>query len=38
VEIDKGVMQVFDREQPGAARGILIRAERKNRLYVMKVI
>jgi hypothetical protein len=37
VEIDKGVMEVFEREQPGAARGILIRAERKNRLYVMKV-
>ena len=37
IEIDKGVMVVFDREQPGASRGVVIRAERQNRLYVMKV-
>jgi hypothetical protein len=37
VEIDKGVLEVFEREQPGSTRGVLIRAQRKNRLYVMKV-
>ena len=37
VEIDKGVLEVFEREQQGSARGVLIRAERRNRLYVMKV-
>ena len=37
VEIDKGVLEVFEREQQGRAQGVLIRAERRNRLYVMKV-
>lgn len=37
VEIDKGVLVVLEREQPGVARGVVIRAERKNRLYLMKV-
>ena len=37
VEIDKGVIEVFDREQAGVRRTMLIWAERKNRLYVMKV-
>ncbi|XP_066380736.1 uncharacterized protein [Miscanthus floridulus] len=37
VEIDNGVMQVFERRQAVQQhRGILIRAERRNRLYVMK--
>ena len=37
VEIDKGAMEVFDREQAGVRRTVLIRAERRNRLYVMRV-
>jgi len=38
VEIDHGVMTVFERRQKDAERlGVLIRAERRNRLYVMKV-
>ena len=37
VEIDKGVLVVLERKQPGVARGVVIRAERKNRLYLMKV-
>lgn len=38
VEIDNGIMEVFERGQAAVKqRGILIRAERKNRLYVMKV-
>ena len=37
VEIDNGVMQVFERRQAVQQhRGILIRAERRNRLYVMR--
>lgn len=38
VEIDHGVITVFERRQTGADKlGVLIRAERRNRLYVMKV-
>lgn len=41
VEIDKGVMEVFDREHEGVTRDVLIRvlirAVRRNRLYIMKV-
>jgi len=38
VEIDNGVMEVLERKQAAhRQRNILIRAERKNRLYVMKV-
>ena len=37
VEIDKGMLEVFEQEQLGATRSVVIRAERKNRLYVMKV-
>ena len=37
VEIDNGVMQVFERRQAVQQhRGILMRAERRNRLYVMR--
>ena len=37
VEIDIGVMEVFERRQAAQQQlGVLIRAERKNRLYVMK--
>jgi hypothetical protein len=36
VKIDKGVMKVLEREQLGNKnRSVLIRAERRNRLYVM---
>ena len=38
MEIDHGMMEVFDRTQTAnGQRGVLIRAERKNRLYVMKI-
>ena len=38
VEIDHGVMEVFERDQGlHQQRRVLIRAERKNRLYVMKI-
>jgi len=37
VEIDKGVLVVFDREQLGVERGVVIRAERMNCLYWLKV-
>jgi len=38
VEIDKGVMEVFERQQHAdGQRGVLIRAVRKNRLYTMAV-
>jgi len=37
VEIDKGVMEVFGREQAGVRRTVVIRAECRNRLYVMRV-
>jgi len=39
VEIDHGIMTVFERHQSSgnADLGVLIRAERKNRLYIMKV-
>jgi hypothetical protein len=30
-------MEVFEREHPGESRGVVIRAERRNRLYVMNV-
>ena len=38
MEIDKGVMEVFERQQhAGGQRGVLIWAVRKNRLYTMAV-
>jgi len=37
VEIDKGVLVVFDQEQPRVSRGVMIKAERMNRLYRLKV-
>jgi hypothetical protein len=37
VEIDKGVMEVFKIEQLGVSRGVIIRAEQRNHLYIMKV-
>jgi len=38
VEIDDGVMQVFERRQDqNQPRAVLIKAERRNRLYTMKV-
>lgn len=37
VEIDKGVLVVLEREQPGVARSVVIRAARKDRLYIMRV-
>lgn len=36
--IDNGVLEVLERSQAvHQKRGVLIRAERRNRLYVMKV-
>lgn len=38
VEINNGVLQVLERRQVlNQKRAVLIRAERRNRLYVMKV-
>jgi transposase InsO family protein len=38
VEIENGVLQVFERRETAQKeRGILIRAERRNRLYLLKV-
>jgi hypothetical protein len=37
VEIDKGVLVVFDQEQPRVSRGVMIKAERMNHLYRLKV-
>jgi hypothetical protein len=38
VEIDKGVMEVFERQlSVNWQRGVLIKAVRKNRLYIMNV-
>jgi hypothetical protein len=38
VEIDNGVLKVFERSQgAGNQRGVIIRAERKNRLYILRV-
>lgn len=37
VEIDDGILKVFECRQAGKERGVLIRAERRNRLYIMKV-
>ena len=37
VEIDRGVLQVFERRQGVIQERALIKAERRNRLYVMKV-
>ena len=38
VEIDRGVMTVFERSKQGTDQlGVLIRAERRNRLYTLKV-
>ena len=38
VEIDNGIMKVFEKRQAAdRQQGVLIRAERKNRLYVLKV-
>ncbi|XP_066396457.1 uncharacterized protein [Miscanthus floridulus] len=35
VEIDKGVLVVLERKQPGVERGVVIRAERKSRFCYM---
>jgi hypothetical protein len=38
VEIENGVLQVFERQEAAQKqRGVLIRAERRNRLYLLKV-
>lgn len=38
IEIDGGVLKVYERREAGAERrGVLIQAERKNRLYILKV-
>ena len=38
VEIDNGVMMVMERQNKGSkSRSVLIRAERRNRLYIMQV-
>jgi len=38
VKIEHGIMKVFERPQQGIQdRGVLIKTERKNRLYIMKV-
>lgn len=38
IEIDHGIMTVFERRQTNLEKlGVLIRVERKNRLYMMKV-
>jgi len=37
IEIEDGVLQVFERKQADSQRALLIRAKRLNRLYIMKV-